>query len=254
MRRVSCGARCSRLDHSKTNGIRQLIETVLKTNPRPIPSALESNRLVPARETCENCHWPQKFGGARLRVFSKYADDEANTRSETVLLMLVGGNRISGIHGAHFGPGVHIRFAATDPMRQTIPWVEYRNTDTGDVRTFVSPETLLDSAKALPKFDMECVDCHNRPTHTFDLPERAMDKALALGDIPVTLPYIKKKSVELLKANYATSKEAAAKVAGRPSLVFISRTIPIFTQDDLRTFARLARQFLRSTTVMFSRI
>jgi nitrate/TMAO reductase-like tetraheme cytochrome c subunit len=52
---------------SKTNGIRQLFETVLNTSPRPIPSALESNRLVPARETCENCHWPQKFMGARLR-------------------------------------------------------------------------------------------------------------------------------------------------------------------------------------------
>jgi len=67
---------------SKTSGIRQLYETVLKTSPRPIPSALESNRLVPARKTCENCHWPQNFSGARLRLFSKYADDEANTRSE----------------------------------------------------------------------------------------------------------------------------------------------------------------------------
>jgi nitrate/TMAO reductase-like tetraheme cytochrome c subunit len=198
--------------HSKTNGIRQLFETVLNTGPRPIPSAVASGRLVPARETCENCHWPQKFSGVRLRLFSKFADDEANTRSETVVLMLVGGNRISGIHGAHFGPGVHIRFASADGMRQTIPWVEYRNTNTGDVRTFASSETPLDSAKALPKFDMECVDCHNRPTHTFDLPERAMDRALALGDIAAGLPYIKKKSVELLKANYATSAEAAAKL------------------------------------------
>ena len=197
--------------NSKTSGIRQLVETVLNTYPRPIPSALESNRLVPARETCENCHWPQKFGGVRLRVFSKYADDEANTRSQTVLLMLVGGNRISGIHAAHLGPGVHIRFAAADAKRQTIPWVEYRN-DKGVVRAFVTPEASPDSANALRKFDMECVDCHNRPTHTFDLPERAMDKALGLGDIPVTLPYIRKKSVELLKANYATSTEAAAKL------------------------------------------
>ena len=197
--------------NSKTSGIRQLVETVLNTYPRPIPSALESNRLVPARETCENCHWPQKFGGVRLRVFSKYADDEANTRSQTVLLMLVGGSRISGIHAAHLGPGVHIRFAAADARRQTIPWVEYRN-DKGVVRAFVTPEASPDSANALRKFDMECVDCHNRPTHTFDLPERAMDKALGLGDIPVTLPYIRKKSVELLKANYATSTEAAAKL------------------------------------------
>jgi nitrate/TMAO reductase-like tetraheme cytochrome c subunit len=197
---------------SKTNGIRQLVETVLNTYPRPIPSALESNRLVPARETCENCHWPQKFGGVRLRVFSKYADDEANTRSQTVLLMLVGGNRISGIHGAHLGPGVHIRFAAADAKRQTIPWIEYWNTETGEARVFVTPEASPDSANALPKFEMECVDCHNRPTHVFDLPAQAMDKALALGDVPVTLPYIKKKGVELLKADYATSTEAVAKL------------------------------------------
>jgi len=202
---------------SKTSGIRQLVETVLNTYPRPIPSALESNRLVPARETCENCHWPQKFGGVRLRVFSKYADDEPNTRSETVLLMMVGGNRISGIHGAHLGAGVHIRFAAADAKRQTIPWIEYRNTNTGEVRTFASSETKPDSTGALSKFEMECVDCHNRPTHTFDLPERAVDKALALGDIAVGLPYIKKKSVELLKANYATSAEAAARLP--PALV-----------------------------------
>ena len=78
---------------SKAAGIRQLVETVLNTYPRPIPSALESNRLVPARQTCENCHWPQKFGGVRLRVFSKFAEDEANTRTETVLLMLVGGEQ-----------------------------------------------------------------------------------------------------------------------------------------------------------------
>jgi hypothetical protein len=197
---------------SKKNGIRQLIETVLKTSPKPIPSALETNRLVPARETCENCHWPQMFSGARLRVFSKYAEDETNTRSETVLMMLVGGNRISGIHGAHFGPGVRIRYAASDPKRQTIPWVEYQNTKTGDSRTFVGSDSSEASANNLSKFDMECVDCHNRPTHTFELPERAVDKELALGNLPVTLPFIKKKSVELLKANYATSAEAAEKL------------------------------------------
>lgn len=198
--------------NSKKSGVRQLVETVLSTTPKPIPSALETNRLVPARETCENCHWPQMFSGVRLRVLSKYAEDESNTRSETVLMMLVGGNRFSGIHGAHMGPGVHIRYAAADPKRQTIPWVEYRNTKAGTERIFVSPDSSHDPAKELPKFEMQCVDCHNRPTHTFDLPERAMDKALALGDIPATLPFIKKEGVELLKANYATSAEAAAKL------------------------------------------
>lgn len=198
--------------NSKANGLRQLFQTVSGTAPRPVPSALASNRLVPSRETCENCHWPQNLTGVRLRIISKYAEDEPNTRTQTVLLMMVGGNRIPGIHGAHFGPGIHIRFAASDPERQTIPWIEYGNTETGTVRTFVSPEAAKDLASNMPKFEMQCVDCHNRPTHTFELPDRAMDRALALGEIPVTLPFVKKQAVELLKKNYATRQEAAAHI------------------------------------------
>jgi NapC/NirT cytochrome c family, N-terminal region len=195
---------------SKAAGMRQLVETVLNTTPKPIPSAIESDRLIPARETCENCHWPQKIAGVTLRVINKYAEDEANTRTQTVLLMLVGGSKTAGIHGAHFGPGVHIRFAASDAARQTIPWVEYRNTVTGTTQTFVSSGSPPDSST--PKYDMQCVDCHNRPTHTFDLPDRAMDKAMALGDLPVTLPYLKKKGLELLKAEYRTSQQASEKL------------------------------------------
>jgi hypothetical protein len=59
---------------------------------------------------------------------------------------------------------------------------------------------------------MQCVDCHNRPTHTFELPERAIDNVLADGRIPSTLPYVKKESVRLLKASYQTSDEAASKL------------------------------------------
>jgi len=193
---------------SKASGIRQLVETVMRTEPRPVPSALTSNRLVPARETCENCHWPQKFDGVRLRVISKYAEDAANTRSVTVLLMMVGGGSLSGIHGAHLGPGVRIRFAATDSTRQSIPWVEYRNDETGEVRRYTSG----DPPGGLPEFDMQCVDCHNRPTHTFQLPERAMDGALAAGRIPASLPFIKKVGLEVLRKEYPTSEEAAKEI------------------------------------------
>ena len=197
---------------SKTSGIRQLVHTILKTTPKPIPSGLATGRLVPSAQTCENCHWSQNFHGVRIRVFSSFGDDEENKTSETVLLMLTGGNKFSGIHGAHLAPGVRIRYAATDAGRQTIPWVEYRNSSGGEVQAFASSDSSPDSIKALPTYEMQCVDCHNRPTHAFDLPDRAVDKALALGDIPVNLPYVKKKSVELLKASYSTREEAAVKL------------------------------------------
>jgi len=202
---------------SKTAGVRQLFETLGNTYPRPIPAALESNRLIQATETCENCHWPQKFGAVKLRLITNYAEDQQNTRTQTVLLMLVGGSKFAGIHGKHFGSGIHIRFAAADAKRRTIPWVQYQNTTTGAMQTFTSEGSSRDSLERLPKYEMQCVDCHNRPTHTFESPSRSMDNAMLMGEIAVTLPYIKKKGVEVLKTSYSSNKEASERLP--PALV-----------------------------------
>jgi formate-dependent nitrite reductase cytochrome c552 subunit len=59
---------------------------------------------------------------------------------------------------------------------------------------------------------MQCVDCHNRPTHTFAGPERELDLAFAGGWLPTTLPFLKKRSLEALKATYTSSEEAARKI------------------------------------------
>jgi formate-dependent nitrite reductase cytochrome c552 subunit len=145
-------------------------------------------------------------------VFSEFTDDEKNTPTQTVLTMLVGGGRFGGIHGAHMGPGVRIRYAASDKKRQTIPWVEYRNTETGATRTYLAGDAKPESVRPLPIFEMQCVDCHNRAAHSFDLPDRAVDRAMARGEIPVGLPFVKKTAVELLKASYASEEEAAQKI------------------------------------------
>ena len=197
---------------SKVAGSRQLIGVLLNNYPRPIPSALESGKLVPANQTCEQCHWPEKFSGARLVVRPKYAEDEANTESHTVLVMPIGGSNVKGIHGSHFGKGVRIRFAAADPKRQNIPWVEYENSVTGQRHEYLAPSQTPESVRGLPVYEMQCVDCHNRPTHAFDLPERAVNRALALGTLPVSLPYIKRQAVQVLKTPYASNSEAAVKI------------------------------------------
>lgn len=215
---------------SKVAGSRQLMGVLLNNYPRPIPSALELNKLVPSRQTCEQCHWPDKFSGARLVVRLKYSDDEGNTESQTVLVMLLGGNKVRGIHGSHFGNGAKIRFAAADKKRQNIPWVEYQNSVTGDRHEYLAADTPPESVKSLPVYEMQCVDCHNRPTHTFELPERAVDRALALGAIPVSLPYFKKQAVQILKAPYASNAEAVAKIPATLTAYYQKNHGPVFDQ------------------------
>jgi hypothetical protein len=199
---------------SKMAGTRQLMAVTFNSFDRPIESAIESNRLVSSAATCEQCHDRELFIGPRLRVGTGYKDDEANTPTRTVLMMRVGGGRRGGIHGAHIGPGVHIRYAAQDKKRQTIPWVEYRNSETGVTETYLAAGAKPDAANAFPVFEMQCVDCHNRPAHTFEAPDRAVDVAIASGQIAADLPYIKKTGVALIKAVSGSDEEAARKIPG----------------------------------------
>ncbi len=194
---------------SKLSGVRRVFALTFHTYSRPIPAPVADMR--PSRETCEACHWPQKPEPARLRVISSYKEDEANTISYTVLRMR-GGNT-GGIHGAHFGPGIEIHYRAADPKRQNIPWVEYRNKNTGESTTYLAQDAKANAVRSLPRFEMQCTDCHNRPAHTFELAERAVDRALHAGLIPVSLPYVKKKSLEILKTQYVSREDAGKKIA-----------------------------------------
>ncbi len=200
---------------SKVSGLRQVVAVTLHTYSRPIPSPVKY--LRPARETCEQCHWPQRFTGDKLLVNTSYKDDEKNTPQTDVLLLKVGGRTWQGpvgIHGHHLADGASIRYISTDPERQTIPVVDYTD-EHGKTTEFISTDTKP-SQQQLDKGEhrvMDCVDCHNRPTHIFDLPENAVDKAMSSGHISPDLPYIRKKAVEVLKVNYPTRDEARQSIA-----------------------------------------
>ena len=196
---------------SKLSGVNQVFAVMFNTYPRPIPTPVHN--LRPARETCEACHWPQKFGEDRLRIMTKYGDDETNSVTKTVLLMKIGGGRGGpGIHGVHMRPGVVIRYVQGDEKRQTIPWVEYSDGQ-GRVTQYLAADAKPESVRNLPPRIMDCMDCHNRPTHSFELPERALDRAMAAGEISPSLPFIKKKSVELLRKTYSNQQQAAEAIS-----------------------------------------
>ncbi len=208
---VSChiGPGASWFVKSKLSGSYQLLAVTFNLYPRPIPTPVHN--LRPARETCEQCHWPAKFSGDKFVVKTKYGDDENNSPVKTVLLLHIGGksagNSYVGIHGRHIGDsGRHLgvsTYVATDDKRQVIPWVDYRDAN-GKVTEFLTTENPP-SAETLAKGErrvMDCMDCHNRPTHAYDLPEDAVNRAMSADRISPSLPFAHKVSVELLKASY----------------------------------------------------
>ncbi len=201
---------------SKLSGLRQVVAVTFHTYSRPIPSPVKY--LRPARETCEQCHWPQRFTGDKFLVNTSYKDDEKNTPQTDVLLLKVGGRTWQGsvgIHGRHLADGARIHYISTDVERQVIPVVYYTD-DKGKTTEFISTD-VKPTRQQLDQGEhrtMDCVDCHNRPTHAFDMPESAVDKQMSLGRISPELPYIKKKAVELLKVDYPARDVAEQRITG----------------------------------------
>jgi nitrate/TMAO reductase-like tetraheme cytochrome c subunit len=218
--RVACvdchiGPGASWFVRSKVSGVKQVFAVLLNDYPRPIPVPVE--QLRPARATCEQCHWPQRFSGNILLVRTHYKEDEANTASKTVLLMKVGGYRamgLVGIHGHHLDPGVRITYIATDQMRQVIPQVTY--TDPSGKTTVFNSTELKATPEQLARGEhrvMDCVDCHNRPTHTFQLPGEAVDQAMSESRISASLPYIAKVAMAALQTKYPDRDTATKRIA-----------------------------------------
>jgi len=216
--RVECtdchvGPGASAFVKAKINGVHQLLGVVRGNYPHPIKTPIKN--LRPARETCEQCHWPQKFVGNLDRTYSHFLADETNTPFSVRLILKVGGGdsmhgQPGGIHW-HMNLSNKVQYIATDEKRQVIPWV--RLTDqSGTVTEYRTPSFKDDPNKYVIR-TMDCLDCHNRPAHRFSSPNDAVDRAMEAGRIDRSLPWVKSNAVAVLTQNYATEPEALEKIS-----------------------------------------
>ncbi|MEW5746284.1 MAG: NapC/NirT family cytochrome c [Nitrospirota bacterium] len=202
---------------SKLQGLYQVYAVLADVYPRPIPTPLED--LRPARETCEECHWPSHFFGARQRRFDHYLYNRDNTHWPITMLIKVGGGlpgtlQPTGIHW-HVNEDIRIEYIARDRQRQDIPWVRVVNKRTGAVTVYEdagSPLSKEAVAAAKPRV-MDCIDCHNRPSHRFLPPDYAVDLALASGRIDPSIPEIKRNAVNAMALRYRSEAEAMEGIA-----------------------------------------
>ena len=219
---------------SKLDGAWQLVSVNLGLYPKPIPTPLHD--LRPARDTCEQCHWPTKFVGDKLRIIKHYDEDEASTELTTALLLKVGGTGYNGSHGIHWhvDPDHEIRYRS-DETREEIYEVEFTAND-GSTKHFADRRAPEDGGVWRV---MDCVDCHNRPTHIYGSPGQEVDKAIGDGLIDRSLPFAKREAMRVIQQQYPSHEEARA-VISEQFTKFYADNYPELAASDADTIATAA--------------
>lgn len=199
---------------SKLSGLYQVYSVTFNKYPTPIETPIHN--LRPARETCEECHWPEKFYSQNLVTEKNYLADSANTEWDIQLKMKIGSEHsalglMEGIHW-HINSDVKIEYIASSDKREYIPWVRFVNRATGDTTLYQDINEPLDqeAIDTLEMREMDCLDCHNRPSHQFQPPQKFTDDLIAAGVIPVELPEVKSLAMQVFNYNTFTDRDSGA--------------------------------------------
>ena len=222
---------------AKLSGLRQLYAVLFHTYPETIETPIDN--LRPARDTCEHCHWPEKFYAGRQKVFYHYAPNAENSPREINMLINIGGTPKSAhAKGIHWHIGTKVTYIATDKKRINIPYIKVEGKD-GKITEFVDTEKPLtrDQIAKGTQREMDCTDCHNRPTHIYRAPGVEMDESFVSGHIDPALPYLKKVAVEILTRPYKTKEEALATIA-RELPAYYAKNYPAVAKSKVKQIAK----------------
>lgn len=197
----------------KTQDVREVIAMTTASYEYPI----RATRLFPSRQTCEQCHLPEKFSDDSLRTITHYANNEENTETTTYLVMKTGG----GSEREGLGLGIHwhvsnvVEFYSDDGMQQDIPYVRVHNDD-GSVTEYVDIESGidLDTIQDAELLQMDCITCHNRIAHDFRSPEDAVDDYMSRDLISPEIPDIRQNGTMILRGGYESTAEGLEAIAG----------------------------------------
>ena len=186
------------------------------TQDYEVPIFIKS--LRPARDTCEECHSPEKSANDSFVKRARYLSDQDNTPRYTYLNLKTGG----GAKREGLGKGIHwhivneVDYLANDPLKQDIPYIKVVNddgtvTEYYDLESNITPEQVAARSEELRR--MDCIDCHNRVSHLFSSPDEAIDDAMSRRLIDDTLPFIKTMGVQAISGHTGSREEALASIA-----------------------------------------
>jgi len=238
VRCVDChvGEGADALLDSKLNGLWQMVSVTFNLYEKPIPTPV--HQLRPARETCEKCHWPEKFYGNRLKTITHYQHDENSTPKYTTLNLKIDtgkeGKR-AGIHW-HIGEENEVRYASVDDQREEMIWAEVKLAD-GSYKKYKNVDLDDIPVNSTMVRRVDCVDCHNRATHIYENSETAIEEHIDKKLIDRSLPYISREALKAITNTYPT-KAAAFEGIENDILGFYRNNYPELTQSEIQSIEK----------------
>lgn len=197
----------------KAGDAKHIISLAFKRYEFPI----EAHELRPARETCEKCHFPEKFSDDSLREIKTYQNNAENSLVSTFLILKTGGGstRLGLGRGIHWHIENPTYYLALDKDEQEIPYIRYEGPD-GSIQEYFDIESDFDR-NDVNEEDLEvmdCITCHNRITHLVPPPDDMIDQMITNGQILQSIPEIRRISLEVFSRPYKTGELALNSIAG----------------------------------------
>lgn len=194
---------------AKISGLRQVVAVATDSYSRPIPAPV--HELRPARDVCESCHWPERFYGKKVKTFTSFANDDQLNPEKTDIALHIGGRNpeteaFEGIHW-HVSNDVQVSYLPANDTRTKISKVKVKRPD-GSTDEFVNADLVNPEGEEHEWRVMDCIDCHNRPTHIYDLPEERVDFGLLSKKINPLIPGIREDCLAVLTKDYSTREQA----------------------------------------------
>ncbi len=245
------------LARAKIGGMRQMLKLIAGDYAKPIPEA--ADKMPPPNETCGRCHNPGRERSNRLIVRSHYAEDEQNTPEQVALVLRLSDSPEQETRGIHWHVLSVVEFVGSGETHapqegnghsESNPALQMQGSGgerpDGTREEYIAKNAVEISEQAGERAEelkqggnvvrMNCYDCHNRVGHDFPVPSRAIDAAITDRRIDQTIPFIKKRGLEVVSASYATPEDALRAI--RRLQAFYHGQYPNLSLDSPERFAK----------------
>jgi hypothetical protein len=258
--RVTCakchvGSGADYLVRSKVTGIPMILATLTGSFEKPISVPVKN--LRPARDTCEQCHRPERFTGDLVRVHTTYQPDEMNSAKTDTRVLRVGGGEAEAAKDIHWHIGAQVYYLPLNEKRTEIAWVGVVQED-GTMTEYVDPAKASEIGPDLiakEKRLMDCMDCHNRATHVFNSPEKLIDTAFVQGKLDTSLPFLKREAMRALDPVNVSLDGAYSKVEAIREFYRVSYpAVYAANGDGVERAVTVLREVARLTTFPYMKV